>query len=363
MKRRLDDEAPPESDALEGTPHPRHVYDFFGHSEVEQDLLDAYRTGRLPQSIILAGPEGIGKATLAWRFARFLFAHPEPALPAVRNATSLAVAQDHPVCHRIESLGHGDLSLLRREWNADTKKHRTEIRVDDVRVAIEMFHQASAEGGWRICIVDSADDLNRNSANALLKIIEEPPDRSLFIFVSHLPGRILPTIRSRSRLIRMQPLDVEDVTRAILAIGEDFEGQGERIRDAAELSEGSVRQTIRLLDTEGQALSSEIDNILQALPRIEWSAIHRLSDRVSGSTPTALDDFAATIETIQDWLAAQVRAGAAAGQGAANLAPYAQVWDKVAAAVRETEAINLDKRPLILSIFADLAAAVGAARP
>ncbi len=360
MSRKSDSEALPESDALFEEAHPRHRYELFGHHKVEQDLLEAYRHNRLPQAIILGGPEGIGKATLAWRFARFVLANPLAASASVQQAQDLSVSADHPVSKRLEAMGHGDLLVLRREWNDKTKKHYTEIRIDDVRQAMNLYHHASSEGGWRICIVDSADDLNISSANALLKIIEEPPPLSLFLFISHRPGRMLPTIRSRSRLIHMEPLDTQDVVAAIKSLGEDW-AHHEGLEDAAERSGGSVRQALRLLSREGLELTGEIEELLNRLPDVDWSGLHQLADRVSASD--AQDDFAATIEAIQDWLDHQVRSEAAAGAGPASLAPYAQVWEKVADSVREAEAINLDKRPLILSIFADLAAAVSAARP
>ena len=253
--RKRDIEAPPESDALEGVPHPRVNHEFFGNAAAEHSLLEAFRAGRLPQSWILGGPEGIGKATLAWRFARFLFAYPDPNSDQVRNAVDLSVPASHPINARIENLALGDLFLLRREWNTKPKpaRHFSEIRVDDVRAAIEMFHLASSSGGWRVCIIDCAEDLNKWGANALLKLIEEPPPRSLFMFISQRPGQILPTIRSRSRLLMLQPLSPEDVARAVTAVGEPSSEFGGEIAAASELAAGSVRKALRLLETHEPA--------------------------------------------------------------------------------------------------------------
>ena len=359
MKKPASDEGPPESDRFEGAPHPRHMHDLFGHAAQERELLDSYRSGRLPQAWIIGGQEGIGKATLAWRFIRFLFAHPDAGSREVQEAADLSVSPHHPASHRIDALALGDLVVLRREWNEKTKKHFTEIRMDDIRHALGLFHHASGEGGWRVCIVDCAEDLNRSGANALLKIMEEPPPRSLFLIISHRPGRILPTIRSRSRMLLLEPLALEDVSRAVSALGEPWSEFGGEIATAAQRSGGSVRQALRLLDSERLELAGDLDKLLTRLPDVDWQGVHRLGDRIANSA--AVDDFEATVTSVFDWISKRVRADA--GQGAARLAPYAEVWEKVAEAVREAEALNLDKRPLILSIFADLAAATRAARP
>ena len=174
-------ETTPESDRFEDTPHPRESFDFFGHAETEREIILSYLSGHLPQAFIVGGPPGVGKATLAWRLARFLLANPDPAAAAGEATADLFVAPDHPVSRQIAAMAHPDLVLLRREWNEKDKRFFTEIRVEDVRRAIHMFQQAAGRGGYRICILDCAEDLNAHSANALLKLIEEPPPRSLFL--------------------------------------------------------------------------------------------------------------------------------------------------------------------------------------
>ena len=211
------EEAPPESDRFEPAPHPRDTSALFGHRKAEAELLQAYQANRLPQAFILGGPVGIGKATLAWRLARFLAAHPDPASPEVLHAHDLGVDPAHPVARKISSMAFGDLALLRRGWNEKTKKFFTRIAVEDVRKMLRLFEQAAAGGGWRMAIVDFADDLNASGANALLKMIEEPPPRSLFLLVAHQPGRLLPTIHSRCRRVMLQPLGDDDLRAATRA--------------------------------------------------------------------------------------------------------------------------------------------------
>jgi len=347
-------EAAPEADRIDAAPHPRETNAFFGHQDAEQALLDAYRANRLPQAFIIGGPTGIGKATLAWRLARFLLAHPNPATPAVETAKNLSVRADDPVVPKIAALSHGDVVLLRREWNEKSKRHYTEIRVDDVRQASHLFRSASAAGGYRICIVDAADDLNNSAANALLKLVEEPPPRSLFLIVSHRPALLLPTLRSRCRMLMLRPLAADDILRVIASLGAPWTETDEAEKNAAaERAQGSVATALSLLADEGIALDNQVRGLLAALPALDWRAVHALADRITGRDRT--EDCDRVMTAIVDWIDERLRAEAR--RGPSRLAPLAEVWEKAADAAREAEALNLDKRPVILSIFAELAAA------
>jgi len=206
----------PEADALAGAPHPRHVTSLVGHERAEAEMLSAYREGRLAHAWLIGGKEGIGKATLAWRFARFLLANPDPAATAVQEARNLHVEPTHTAARLLAGLAHPDFSLIRREWQGATKRLATEISVEGVRQGLQVFQLSAAFGGWRVVLVDAAEDLNRNSANALLKMVEEPPQRSLILIVSHRPGQILPTIRSRCRRLRLDPLSEVEIAQAEL---------------------------------------------------------------------------------------------------------------------------------------------------
>lgn len=360
-RRAAIEEGPPESDALESAPHPRETEHLFGHKAAEAEFLDAYREGRLPQAWLIGGREGIGKATLAWRVARFILANPDPRLPAVQRATDLHVDPEHPVARRIAAKAHADVVTLRREWDPKSKKHFTETRVDDVRKAISLFHQSASEGGWRIVIVDPADDLNKSSANALLKIIEEPPPRSLFLIASHRPAATMPTIRSRCRRLTLSPLSDADVASAIRAMATQGLNAPEKdLLAAAARASGSVRDALLYLDSASNAVNEAIEKLLAKLPQVDWRAVHKLADVTTGRE--GADAFDVMLTRTFEWLDARTRDAAAAGAGPRSLAPFAQVWEKIAASARETQALNLDRRPLVLSIFADLSAAVSAAR-
>ena len=350
-----------EADRVDGTPHPRDARALIGHADDERALLDAYRNDRLPHAIILGGQAGIGKATLAWRLARFVLANPLIQTRAVLEAADLSVAAGSKVAAQVSSLSHPDVGLLRREVNEKTKRFYTEIRADDVRRVIGLFQRAAGAGGYRICIVDSAEDLNRSSANALLKLIEEPPPKSLFLLIAHRPGLVLPTIRSRARLVRLASLDPSQVAKVVGTLGRPWTDVPADVEAASAQAQGSVHDALRLLGHHGVELDAMVGRLLQRLPTIDWREVHKLADQVVGRDGEAA--YETTMTRIFDWLASVVRAGAQSGPrqlAPRSLAPYAEVWEKVAANARETDALNLDKRPLILSIFSDLAAAVRA---
>ena len=289
----------------------------------------------------------MGKATLAWRFARFLLAHVDPNAPEVRAAKDLSVPADHHVTRQIAALGHGNVSLLRRQPDQSGKKFYTVIRVDDVRAMQKLFQQAASTAGYRVAIIDAADDLNEAAANALLKILEEPPKNGLFLILAHRPGLVMPTIRSRCARLLLDPLSTGDVERAIRALGPDFaDADEDDLRAAAARSGGSVRST------PAASFARKIDDLLGRLPDVDLAEAHRIADIVAPREGE--DRFGAFLEAAEDWLDARVRSGEA---HPARLAPYADVWEKLRASTRMTEAFNLDKRPLVLSIFKDLAAA------
>ncbi len=344
-------DTPPESDAFPGAPHPRLVSRLIGHAAAEAEMLGAYREGRLAHAWLIGGREGVGKATLAWRFARFVLAHPDPRVPAVRAAANLAVAPDHPAARQLASMAHPDFALLRREWNPKSKNFFTEIRVEDIRAGLNMFHMSAAFGGWRVAIVDCADELNPNGANALLKMIEEPPPRSLILIVAHRPGQVLATIRSRCRRLLLERLSPSQIGDVVGGLGAPWDAADLKARVAAAgRADGSVRETLRRLDSEAEGVGALIDAAIAQLPNADPRAIHKLAEAVSGRS--AGDAFEALTAALYDWLAARARAHAS---------PVARetlttLWDKLRASTRETEALNLDRKLHVLAVFEEISA-------
>jgi DNA polymerase III subunit delta' len=330
---------------------PRETTSLFGHGEAERALLDAYKSGRIPHAWLIGGPPGIGKATLTFRMARFVLAHPDPRVPEVQKATSLAIDPTHPVARRIATQAQGDLLVLERSINEQTGKLYTVIRVDDVRRTVPFFGSTAGEGGWRIAIVDAVDDLQREGANALLKVLEEPPQRSLLLLVSHAPGRELPTIRSRCRRLLLRLLAIEDVARA-LAKTTDRDTADSQVSQAAEAAEGSVGRALALLDGPVLALRQRILELFAQLPDPDPRALHALGEAIGGTDPKTLETF---MDLVNGWLSARLGGGS---QSPVQMARVAETWEKVNRAVREAEDYNLERKPLVFSVFGALAEAV-----
>ncbi|MDA5557718.1 DNA polymerase III subunit delta' [Shimia sp. MMG029] len=265
----MSEEQLPEPDRVDGAPHPRETFALYGQHSAEADFLTAVNSQRLHHGWLISGPKGVGKATLAWRIARFLLTlPPENEGGLFGNAppahTSLNVDPDHPVSHRIRALSEPGVFLLRRGWAGSTDSARdksrqegkfaSEIRVNEVRDLSGFLHMSMADGGRRVVIVDSADEMNVNAANALLKMLEEPPARTVMLLISHQPSRLLPTIRSRCRELRLNPLSPEDMQTALSQAGFDAADSPA----LSELAGGSVGEALRLLQQDGLALYSEL---------------------------------------------------------------------------------------------------------
>jgi DNA polymerase III subunit delta' len=343
----------PEADALAGAPHPRHVYSLAGHKRAEAEMLAAYREGRLAHAWLIGGRQGIGKATLAWRFARFVLANPDPAAKAVREAVSLHVEPGHPAARLLAQLAHPDFALIRRGWQPTTRKLASEIAVDAVREGLQVFQLSAAFGGWRAAIVDSADELNPNSANALLKMIEEPPERSLILIVSHRPGQVLATIRSRCRRLRLEALTEDEIVSAVTGLGAPWSEMGrEAVAAAARRVDGSVREALVRLSPESGGAGALIDEVVAGLPRPDPRAVARLADALGGRAGD--EAYLAFHRELYGWLAAYARD---VEPGSLKVDEIGGLWDRIRDAERETEALNLDRKLHVLALIAEIAAA------
>lgn len=329
---------------------PRETSALFGHAEAERTLLESYQSGRIPHAWLIGGTPGVGKATLAYRLARFVLAHPDPKAPAVQKATSLFVDPENPVARRIAAQAQGDLLVLERVVNEQTGKLYTVIRVDDVRRSVPFFGSTAGEGGWRIAIVDAVDELQREGANALLKVLEEPPARALLLLVSHAPGRELATIRSRCRRLLLRPLPAEDVARAsATATGRSVDDID--VKEAAAAAGGSAGRALRFLDGPALALRQRVLDLFAQLPNPDPRALHALGDALGGSEPQTL---AAFMDMVNGWLSGRLESDA---KQAPRMAQVAMTWDKVNRAARDVETYNLERKPLVFAVFGLLAEA------
>jgi DNA polymerase III subunit delta' len=358
---------------------PRANPDLVGHESAERELERLYRAGRLPHAILLGGSRGIGKATLAFRFARFLLA--QRAQDGGESAdfigsageTGLAVDPESGVFRRVAAQGHADLLTVERAWDPRRKRLRGEILVEDAREIAGFFRLTAAEEGWRIVVVDGAEEMNRNAANAVLKILEEPPARALLLLVSHNPGRLLPTIRSRCRRLMLAALPPSVATRLIRQHRPQLE-EPEAAALAA-LCAGSIGRALGLADGGGLALYRSLLEMLSQAPRIDVGQLHGFADRLA--RPDAEDAYRATEELLSQFLA-RMAAGAArrdlgpdqtpdqipdgeivAGEGAAmqalaaraDPARWAALSEKIEGNFATAHELNLDRKQAMLGAF------------
>ncbi len=331
-------------------PEPRANPLLLGHEAAEAVVAGAMRGGRLHHAWLISGPAGIGKATFAFRFARRL-------LVGAPEGESLAVPEGHPVFRRVAAGSHADLLTVERTVNEKTKKLRSEIVVDEAREIPGFMHLTPAEGGWRVVVVDGAEDLNRNAANALLKVLEEPPGRAVLLLTCDAPGRLLPTIRSRCRRLRLGPLDTAVLDRLLAGYRPELDA-GERGRIAG-LAEGSIGRALDLAAGEAVAVADLVNDVLALVPDLPVLKAHEVADRL-GRDETAFSTF---MELLRTGLAAAVR-DAARGRadpdqarllGARPLDAWVDVWHALTRLQDETEGAHLDKRQALVAGFGLLA--------
>ncbi|WP_305988105.1 DNA polymerase III subunit delta' [Roseibium sp. MMSF_3544] len=353
MARRNEPVDIPEVDALPGYPLPHERDRLVGHRATETALLEAYRSERLHHAWILGGPKGIGKATLAFRFAQFVIAHPDRFGPEVATAQDLSVAEDHPVKRQVKAGGHPNILHLRRPWDEKLKRFKTDLPVDEVRRTVSFFGTTASAKAWRICIVDAADDMNQNSANALLKILEEPPERCLFLVLSHAPGRLLPTIRSRCRRLDMAPLAAAEIAEGLNELAGGSASSQDDLAEIAQTADGSLRSAITLLSGDGLQIAKGLKQLADSSANLDLAAVHALADLISARGQT--DNWESFQHVLENWLHERMRQELKSGVRDA----YRRVehWETVRKAINDADALNLDRKQVVLDFFFALRAA------
>lgn len=326
------------SDVQPGCLAPRDRYDLFGHEAAEASLAAALTGGRMHHAWLITGPRGVGKASFAWRAARRILG----AAPAPDHGP-LGASPTDPVCQLLEAGACPDLLLLRRPWDEKRKRWRGEITVEEARKAPHFFEKsASANDGWRVCLVDSVDEMNNNGANALLKTLEEPPQRGVLLLVAHSPGRLPATIRSRCRTLVLRPPEIEATAQWLIAQGA---ANDEKTASAASrLAGGAPGRALALCASGGVELASQIKQIVARGSKASDGEVRALADRVArkGSEGLRSIFYTALSNEIHD--AARKQA-----ESQIDPTPWLNAWREVNTLAGEADGLYLDPKQTALA--------------
>lgn len=340
--------------------------ELIGHAEAERQLAAAVDSGRMPHAWLITGARGVGKATLAYRLARYVLAQTQDSLFAGQRSAgdgSLAMAEDHPVFRRVAAGSHPDLLVLKREVDPKTGRRRAEIVVDSARRLSGFLALTPAESAWRVAIVDSADEMNRNAANAVLKAVEEPPPKALILLISHVPGWLPATVRSRCRKLPLQPLS-ETQIQDFLTVHAGPLDAADRA-GLARLADGSPGRALTLVEAGGLDLYRDMIGLLDSLPDLDTVALHQLCDRLARKG--AEGAFTLFFELLVGWLGGLIGAGARGGDlpgiadaerataarlwAAAGLDRWLALWENIVDLSARADRINLDRKQVVLAAF------------
>ena len=358
---------------------PRRNTHLVGHERAERLLLDSWNSGRMHHAWLIAGPPGIGKATLAYRMARFvlakggeddqgagLFGAPPPP-------DSLSVDPEHPAARRIASSGHADLLTIQRTWDEKRKRFKRDLPVEEVRRIAPFLRLTAAEGGWRVVVVDGADQMNPSGQNALLKILEEPPPKALILMAVDNVGAILPTIRSRSRKLHLDPLAEATVVNLLGRYAPDLD-RGDAVA-LARLAEGSIGRALELHGAGGLDLYRAMLGILETMPRLDILGAYKFIDGVLRGNDEA--SWSAVTDLLGWWLQRVARA-AARGEIPPEVVPaegpllarlvgpdrrergldrWVEVWENTTRLFARADSANLDRRQVLLNALLSIEAA------
>ncbi len=364
MAKGSEEEQVPEADRLGDLPHPRETTPLVGHIDAVERFARAFAGGRMPGAWLLSGPKGVGKATFAYHAARALLRG------AAETPDQIVSASNDTVYQRVGAQGHGNLMVLRRPWDERTKRLKTELTVEQVRRTGTFFSQTASEAAWRICIVDSADEMNRNAANALLKTLEEPPARSVFLLVSRSPGRLPPTMRSRCRGLKFSPL-APNLTGQVVhqVLGEAGGSQPAELDAALALAEGSPGRALQLIEAGGGDLYASIVALMPGARGTDRAGIAMLADRMSRpGQDESYRLFRSLLAQAFSQIARTALAGSPPGDVPAALTErirtisavqpvdrWASLWEMSNAFLADVDAVNADRRQAIASVFQKIA--------
>ena len=358
------------SDKIAGAPHPMLANEIIGHSSQKLSFLSSFASNRLPQCWLLAGDMGIGKASFAWLIAKFLLTtkyQPADLKNDLNesNINSILEPRSGSILNRIISGSEQRVYIVRRGYNEKRKTFFKNISIEDVRKLQSYCSLSIADGGKRIIIIDTADDLNKSSSNALLKLLEEPPKNTIFLLISHQPNLLVPTIKSRCQKLSFSNLDQTDLGAVLTAIGCKIEPSDQV--SLSILSKGSAGAACRLLNSNCINLYSDILNISSSLPNLNTNKILQLSQNYFAKAKPG--EFEIFLEMMQHFFSRLCKTGAmqkpvlpSVTENEAkimkNLCPNlksAHLWSEAAnitlAKLNKGYLLNIDIESLILDAF------------
>ncbi len=354
-------EALPEADRLADYPHPRQTQTLYGHSAACRELASAIDSGEMHHAWLFTGKPGIGKATLAYKAAACALAHKNERLP------NLNIRPDTVAEHQVRQLSHPGLLVIRRNYDLKTKRFPTAITVDEVRKLRTFLSYRHAPDQWRVVIIDSGDELNLNAANALLKSLEEPPPKTVFFLIATDTGKLLPTIRSRCRLLTLMPLADEHLLSAAqaahMAVQKNTEDKQEAPpwQDLLTAAGGSPRRLLALVSGAGSEIAHSVERIYSSLGNIDTDFQHDLADRLAGSQ--AQQDYDLFLTLLLEKLAHLIKSAVlkpTENQSSLSeagpiryekISNWAELWEALHREAREVKALNLDRAAFLLDIF------------
>jgi len=343
MAKRSAAAEPNDSDRIAHFAHPRETMVLEGQDQAQARAARALRQGRPPSAWLITGAPGTGKATLAYRIARYLLAHGA----SDTGAADLSVPDDQADARQVMAQSHPGLLVLKRAINPKTGKLMTVLSVDEIRRLADFFGMTSGAGGWRVAIVDTADDMNDNAANALLKMLEEPPANAMLLLLSNTPGRLLPTIRSRCQRLELRPLP-DDVMERLLARHLPDMMASERA-SLARLAGGSIGAALTLATGEGAELAREADQLIEHAAAPDLLALLTLGEKL-GRMRDGLDQFG---QFLTEALADRIRARAHAGEG--RLDRWLNLLSRLEQNFSRATGLHLEPRQTILTAARDMA--------
>ncbi|MBX4335746.1 DNA polymerase III subunit delta' [Bartonella raoultii] len=311
----------------------------FGHEDARHFLARMRKEGRLHHALLFEGEHGIGKATLAFHLAwNILSSQKDVFLQPEHNSVTW---------RQITQGSHSGLLYISRRFDAKTQKFKNGVLIDDIRDIMHFLNQTSQENGWRIIIIDPADDMNKNAANAILKILEEPPAKTLFIIITHSLGKLLPTIRSRCQQISLRALNDNEMKKVITHAFRNQDIHDKTIDVIIQRSKGNPRKAALLLDHGGLEIIKNIDTFLEQSV-CNLAIVHTLAQTLSSLSASV--QFQQFCDEILDKI--YKRAIILAERGNLPLSKkYAQIWQEILQEIGEMQSFNLDKKQFIINLL------------